>query len=165
MIRKAPSPVPFEDGLECRPEDRAAPALVIEPTGRRFAPPYPSPPRVDCCRDARARASGTRHALAGAPTPLLRRLSWRSTRWLRPKGDEGLHSSAIAKRADRSCRRSQATRHDPPNTYGAERQCRRAPIRFKASRQLEARNALATPVAVPGQRDILWVGTAVLGRL
>src|SRR6266850_7140225 len=38
MIRKAPSPVPFEGGLECRPEDRAAPALVIEPTGRRFAP-------------------------------------------------------------------------------------------------------------------------------
>ena len=34
MIRKAPSPVPFECGLECRPEDRAAPALVIEPTGR-----------------------------------------------------------------------------------------------------------------------------------
>jgi hypothetical protein len=32
MIRKAPSPVPFEGGLECRPEDRAAPALVIEPT-------------------------------------------------------------------------------------------------------------------------------------
>lgn len=31
MIRKAPSPVPFEGGLECRPEDRAAPALVIEP--------------------------------------------------------------------------------------------------------------------------------------
>jgi MFS family permease len=24
--------VPFEGGLECRPEDRAAPALVIEPT-------------------------------------------------------------------------------------------------------------------------------------
>jgi hypothetical protein len=47
MIRKAPSPVPFEGGLECRPEDRAAPALVIEPTGRRFAPPCPSPPRVD----------------------------------------------------------------------------------------------------------------------
>src|SRR6478672_9074514 len=40
MIRKAPSPVPFEGGLECRPEDRAAPALVIEPTGRRFAPPW-----------------------------------------------------------------------------------------------------------------------------
>ena len=39
MIRKAPSPVPFECGLECRPEDRAAPAQVIEPTGRRFAPP------------------------------------------------------------------------------------------------------------------------------
>jgi hypothetical protein len=33
MIRKAPSPVPFEGGLECRPEGRAAPALVIEPTG------------------------------------------------------------------------------------------------------------------------------------
>jgi MFS family permease len=32
MIRKAPSPVPFEGGLECRPEDRAAPPLVIEPT-------------------------------------------------------------------------------------------------------------------------------------
>jgi MFS family permease len=32
MIRKAPSPVPFGGGLECRPEDRAAPALVIEPT-------------------------------------------------------------------------------------------------------------------------------------
>jgi hypothetical protein len=31
--------------LECRPENRAAPALVIEPTGRRFAPPCPSPPR------------------------------------------------------------------------------------------------------------------------
>jgi len=45
MIRKAPSPVPFEGGLECRPEDRAAPALVIEPAGRRFAPPCPSPPR------------------------------------------------------------------------------------------------------------------------
>jgi len=113
MIRKAPSPVPFEGGLECRPEDRAAPALVIEPTGRRFAPPCPSPPRVDCCRDARARASGTRRALAGAPTPLRRRLSWRSTRWLRPKGDEGLHSSAIPKRAGRSCRRGQATRHAP----------------------------------------------------
>jgi hypothetical protein len=28
MIRKAPSPVPFEGGLECRPGDRAAPALV-----------------------------------------------------------------------------------------------------------------------------------------
>src|ERR1700704_4574683 len=55
MIRKAPSPVPFEGGLECLPEDRAAPALMIEPTGRRFAPPCPSPPRVDCCRDARAR--------------------------------------------------------------------------------------------------------------
>src|SRR5258706_12360776 len=62
MIRKAPSPVPFEGGLECRPEDRAAPALVIEPTDRRFAPPCPSPPRVDCCRDARARASGTRRS-------------------------------------------------------------------------------------------------------
>jgi hypothetical protein len=36
MIRKAPSPVPFEGGLECRPEDRAAPALVIEPTTRPF---------------------------------------------------------------------------------------------------------------------------------
>ena len=45
MIRKAPSPVPFEGGLECRPEDRAAPALVIEPAGRRFAPPCPSSPR------------------------------------------------------------------------------------------------------------------------
>ena len=32
----------------------------------------------------------------------------------------------------------------------AERQCRRAAIRFKASRQLEARNALASPAAVPG---------------
>jgi len=30
---------------------------------------------------------------------------------------------------------------------------------------LQARNALASPAAVPGQRDILWVGTAVLGRL
>jgi hypothetical protein len=47
MIRKAPSPVPFEGGLACRPEDRAAPALVIEPTCRRFAPPCPLPPRVD----------------------------------------------------------------------------------------------------------------------
>jgi hypothetical protein len=37
MIRKAPSPVPFEGGLECRPEDRAAPALVIEPTGSKAA--------------------------------------------------------------------------------------------------------------------------------
>src|SRR6266404_9983455 len=62
MIRKAPSPVPFEGGLECRPEDRAAPALAIEPTDRGFAPPCPSPPRVDCCRDARARASGTRRS-------------------------------------------------------------------------------------------------------
>jgi AraC-like DNA-binding protein len=44
LIRKAPSPVPFEGGLECRPEDRAAPALVIEPAGRRFAPPCPSAP-------------------------------------------------------------------------------------------------------------------------
>src|SRR6266404_7923239 len=74
MIRKAPSPVPFEGGLECRPEDRAAPALVIEPAGRRFAPPCPSPPRVDWCRDARARASGTRRALAGARTLLRRRV-------------------------------------------------------------------------------------------
>ena len=41
MIRKAPSPVPFAGGLECRPEGRAAPALVIEPTGRRFAPAMP----------------------------------------------------------------------------------------------------------------------------
>jgi hypothetical protein len=89
MIRKAPSPVPFEGGLECRPEDRAAPALVIEPTGHRFAPPCPSPPRVDCCRDARARASGTRRALAGAPTLLRRRLGWRSTRWLQPKATKG----------------------------------------------------------------------------
>jgi hypothetical protein len=99
---------------------------------------------------------------------LRRRLSWRSTRWLRPKGDEGLHSSAIPKRAGRSCRRSQATRHEPPEhvrEYRAERQCRRAAIGFKASRQLEARNALASPAAAPGQRDILWVGTAVLGRL
>ena len=34
MIRKAPSPVPFEGGLECRPEDRAAPAALIVPVGR-----------------------------------------------------------------------------------------------------------------------------------
>src|SRR5712664_1535913 len=34
MIRKAPSPVPFEGGLACRPEDRAAPAALIEPVGR-----------------------------------------------------------------------------------------------------------------------------------
>ena len=36
MIRKAPSPVPFEGGLECRPDDRAAPALVFESRGRRL---------------------------------------------------------------------------------------------------------------------------------
>ena len=28
--------MPFEGGLECRPEDRAAPALAIELTGRVF---------------------------------------------------------------------------------------------------------------------------------
>jgi hypothetical protein len=36
MIRKAHSPVRFEDGLECRRQDRAAPALVIEPTDCRL---------------------------------------------------------------------------------------------------------------------------------
>jgi len=30
MSRKAPSPVPFEGGSECRPDGRAAPALVVE---------------------------------------------------------------------------------------------------------------------------------------
>jgi hypothetical protein len=65
MIRKAPSPVPFEGGLECRPENRAAPALVIEPTGRRFAPPCPSPPRDS--RETPSDRAGVRSRRPGHP--------------------------------------------------------------------------------------------------
>ena len=152
MIRKAPSPVPFEGGLECRPEDRAAPALVIEPTGRRFAPPCPPPPRVDCCRDARARASGTRRALAGAPTRLRRRLSWRSTRWLRPKATKGctLPPSPSARAAAVAAVRRRVINPRTRTRVPRRASVPRAAIRSKASRQLEARNALASPAAVPG---------------
>ena len=88
MIRKAPSPVRFEGGLECRPEDRAAPALVIETQA----------------------AVLHRHALHHREliVAAMRELAHQELGF----------SSAIPKRAGRSCRRSQAT-HEPPNTYAS----------------------------------------------